>query len=123
MSRGVSGAAASLALLLRAGRLTSRLLLVLMACRVLAPFVAAGIAGRVTGRWPDVVRAALNALIWSFAVSPPATYLYDAVWPRPAQPAFLYVFVPGLSWLLLAVALTLAALRSRGRTTHPERRP
>ena len=45
-----------------------------------------------------------------------AVYGADAVWPRKSQPAFFYVLVPPVSWLVSAIVVALAALISRGQS-------
>ena len=111
----LAGAAGSLGLLLRAGQSAPRLLLVIMAVWVLSPFVLMVLADAAAKRWAFITPAALciAALIVTFGSL--AAYIVDAVWHPWEKPAAVYVTVPPLSWLVIAVVVTTAALISRRR--------
>ena len=110
---GLVGAAGSVGFLLRAGQRTSRLLLVIMVIWVLAPFVALVLADVVSKRWTFLVRATLYGVMLFVTLGALAVYADDAVRPRQAQAAFVFVVVPLASWLLMAIAIPIAALLSR----------
>ena len=113
------GSVGSLGLMLRAGQHTPRLLLFAMALWVLSPFVILGWAHVVSKRWSELTRAALHGVMLIVALASLAVYGADALWPRKAQPAFFYVLVPPVSWLLTAIVVSSAAWVSR-RRSRPE---
>ncbi|MDQ2920296.1 MAG: hypothetical protein M3R52_01585 [Acidobacteriota bacterium] len=108
----VAGAAGSVGLLLRAGRRTPRLLLVLFFFWVLSPFVALVLAHVVSKRWSVLTRATLYSVMLVVTLGSLAIYGDDALRPRKAQAAFWYVLVPPASWLLMAIVVPIAALIS-----------
>ena len=111
----VAGAIASVGLMLRAGHPTL-FLRVLFGIWVLSPFVILVWAAVVSERWAVLTRAALYVVMLVIALGSSAVYGADAVWPRRSQPAFVYVMVPPVSWLLIAVVVPIAALISRRRS-------
>jgi hypothetical protein len=110
------GAAGSVGFLFRAGQRTSRLLLVIMLLWVLAPFVALALADVVSKRWTVLAQAPTRATLYSLmlvvTLGSLAVYVDDAVRPRQAQAAFVFVVVPIASWLLMAIVIPIAALIS-----------
>ena len=112
-----AGAVGSVGLLLRAGRRNdSRLLMVLMAMWVLSPFVGLAWAHVVLKRWPVLTRSTLYILMLVLSLASLAIYTDAVVNPPKAQGAFVFIVVPPLSWLLAAVALSIAALISSRRS-------
>jgi hypothetical protein len=111
------GAAGSAGFLLRAGQRTSRLLLVIMLLWVVGPFLALVSADVLSKRWTILSQAptcvTLYSLMLVLTVGSLAVYVDDALRPRQAQAAFVFVVVPLASWLLIAVAIPVAALISR----------
>jgi hypothetical protein len=112
------GANGSIRLLLRAGQHTPRLLLVLMAIWVVSPFIALMWANLVSKHWSRPTRAALYAVMLAVAVGSLASYGDDAKRHRWAHAAFVFVLVPGTSWLLMAIAVPIAIFIS-GRLSRP----
>lgn len=112
----VLGAAGAMILMLRAGGRSRPLLLVpLFAAWDISPFVLLWIADRFALSWTRATRTALYLLMVIVAVGSVAYYVADAIWPRPAQPAFPYVIAPPVSWLLIAAVLGITAMFSRKR--------
>jgi hypothetical protein len=113
------GAAGSVGFLLRAGQRTPRLVLVIMLLWVLGPFVALVVADLVSKRWTVLAQTHTRAMLYSLmlvlTLGSLAVYADDAVRPRKAQAAFVFVMVPIASWLLMAIAIPIAALLSRRR--------
>ena len=113
----VVGAAGSVGFLLRAGQRTSRLLLVIMLLWVLAPFMALVLADVLSKRWTFLAQALMRATLYSvmlvLTLGSLAVYLDDVLRPRQAQAAFVFVVVPLVSWLLMAIAIPIAAVLSR----------
>ena len=108
----LAGAGVSIGLLLRAGQRTPRLLLVIMAIWVLSPFMVLLLAHVVSKRWSVLTRATLHGLMLVVTIGSLAIYADDALKPRKAQAAFVFVAVPPASCLLVAIALPIAALIS-----------
>jgi len=108
----VAGAGGSVGLMLWVGhRNPSRLLLVLFAIWVLAPFTALVLADFVSKRWSVITRATLYGVMLMLTLGSLAFY-GDVVWrPRP-QPAFVFLVVPLGSWLLMTTVVPIAALIS-----------
>lgn len=101
----LAGAAGSIGLMLRAGQRSPRILLVLFAIWVLSPFVALVLAHVVSKRWSVPTRATLYSVMLVATLGSLAIYGEDALRPRKAQPAFVYVAVPPASWLLTAIVV------------------
>ena len=99
-------------LMLRAGRSTPRLLLVLFVIWVLSPFVALAWANMVSKRWSVFTRATLYGV--TLLITLGALAIYGAVVLSSAEPprAFVFVLVPPASWLLMAVVVPIAAFIS-----------
>jgi hypothetical protein len=115
----LAAAVGSVGLMLRAGRHSPRILMVLIGTWVLAPYVALVLFDRVSTRWQALTRATLHGVMLVIAVGSLVVYGYDVVHPQ-AKAAFVYVAVPLASWVLVALAVPLAALVS-SRRAH--RRP
>lgn len=110
------GAAGAMILMLRAGGRSRPVLLVpLFAAWDISPFVLLWIADRFAATWTRASRTALYSLMVIVAVGSVAYYIADAIWPRPAQPAFPYVIAPPVSWLLIVAVLGMTAMFSRKR--------
>jgi len=109
----LAGAAGSLGLMLHAGRRNdSRLLLVLFTIWVLSPFVALVLADVVSNRWSVLTRATLHGVMLVLTLGSLAIYGDAALGPPRAKTAFVFVVVPPASWLLIAIAVPIAALIS-----------
>jgi hypothetical protein len=118
----IAGAVGSFGLMLHAGRRQRSLILIgLFTVWELSPFVALVCAHVVSKHWSVLTRATLYSVMLVLAVGSLAIYGYDAWRPRKAQPAFVFVLVPPVSWLLIAIALPIAALIS-GRRSRRGRR-
>ena len=113
----VAAAVGSLGLMLRAGRSTPRLLLVVFVIWILSPFVALAWANRVSKRWSVLTRATLYCVTLVITLGSLAIY-GELVVLRPAGSAnaFLFVVVPPGSWLLMAIVVPIAAFISRRRS-------
>jgi len=110
----VAGAAGSLALMFRSiHRNPSLLLIGIFVCWVLGPFVALALADAMSARWPPRVRATLYIVMLLLAVASLGLYGADAVWPRKAQAAFVYIAGPPAFALFGAIVVSAAGLLSR----------
>lgn len=113
----LTGAIGSFGFMLRVGSHNESNLLVLMfAVWVLSPFVALILANVVSRHWAVPTRAMLYSLMIVLALVSLTLYGDVALGPPRPQPAFRFLVVPGASWLLIAVAMTIAALLS-GKTS------
>ena len=109
----LAGAAGSLGLMLHASRRNdSRILLVLFTIWVLSPFVALVLADVVSKRWSVLTRATLHSVMLVLTLCSLAIYGDVALGPPRAKTAFVFVVVPPASWLLIAIAVPIAALIS-----------
>jgi len=112
----VAGAVGSLVLMLRAGRSTPRLLLVVFVIWVLSPFVALLWANMVSKRWSVVTRTTLYCVTLVVTLGSLAFYgELVVVKPPGSANAFLFVVVPPGSWLLMTIVVPIAAFISRRR--------
>ena len=115
------GAAGSLAFLLRAGHRTGSppFVMVLMVTWVLAPFVALLLASVLAKRSLAATRVTLCIVMLVVTAGSLAVYAHDALRPPKTKAAAVFVAVPGASWLLIVVALSIAALVSRRQSRRP----
>ena len=106
----VAGAVGSLGFMFRAGQRTPRFLLVLFTIWVVTPFVALLWANIVSKRWSVVTRATLYGVTLVVALGSLALYggLVD-LRPKGASNAFLFVLVPPVSCVLVAIVVSMAA--------------
>ena len=109
----VVGSLGSVGLMLYVGQRAPPFLLVLFLGWVLAPFAGLAWAKVVSKRWSVLNRATLYIVMLAVTLGSLAVYAHDAWRPRQAQAAFVYVAVPPVSWLLIAIVLAAAALISR----------
>jgi hypothetical protein len=115
----VAGAMGSVALTLHIGRHNaSRILLSLFVIWVLSPFVVLVFASAVSKYWPVLTRATLYSVALVLTLGSLAVYGDVAFGPARATPAFAFLVVPVVSWLLIAVALPVAAFISRRLPGH-----
>jgi hypothetical protein len=108
----VVGAAGSVSLMLRAGH-PPLLLLVLFTGWVLSPFVALALADIASKRWSALTRATLYGVMLILTLGSLAFYGDIVSMPPGSKPAFVFLVVPLGSWLLLTIAVPIAALASR----------
>ena len=112
----VAGAGGSVGLMLHAGGRTPRLLLVLFIIWVLSPFVALAWANLVSKRWSVSTRATLYCVTLVLTLGSLAIYGGLVLPPAGSARAFVFVAVPPVSCLLLAIVVPLAAWISRRRS-------
>lgn len=109
----VTGAIGSFGFMLRVGnRNNSFFLMLLFAIWVLSPFVALVLAHSVSRRWADLTCATLYGLMLVLSLGSLTLYGDVALGPPRPQPAFRFLVVPLASWLLIAVAMPIAAFLS-----------
>ena len=115
-----AGAVGSVALTIRAGRNTPRLLLVLFVIWVLSPFVALAWANVRSPRWSAFTRATLHGATLVLTLASVAIYSGLVKRPAGSANAFMFVVVSPISLALLAIAVALAALFSRTASHRAE---
>jgi hypothetical protein len=93
-------------------------LLVVFAVWVLAPFLALLFADRASQRWSPPTRTTLHGVMLLVALGSLAAYGVVALGPPRSKPAAVFLLVPPASWLLMTLAVSLAALLS-GRRRRP----
>ena len=108
----LAGAVVSLGFLLRAGRRTPRFLLVLFVLWVLSPFMALVWSNMVSKRSSVVTRATLYTVMLVLTLGSLAIYGDVAFGYATAKVGFVFLVVPLASWLLIAIAVPMAALVS-----------
>jgi len=117
----MAGAIGSVSMMLRASRHNdSQLFMTLFTIWVLSPFVAFIVVNAVSRRWSMLTRTFLYILMLVVALGSLAIYGGLVPSPPTAKPAFFFVVVPPVSWLLLAIVPAAAGianwrLRRRGR--------
>lgn len=115
----VAGIVGSLAFMRRTSPNMPRLLVVLIGLWVISPFVLLAVGDMLATRWPRLNRATIYALALVLAVASLMIYRAVAFGPPRAKPAFFFVLIPPVSWLVIATALATAALVSRKRRARP----
>lgn len=110
------GGAGSVTFLLQAGQRNSSLILlmVLFSIWVLSPFVVLMWAMLRSDRFTEAVRTTLYGAAIGLGLASLAIYsrLIDLK-PAGSPNTFLFVAVPPVSWIVIAIALSIAVLRSR----------
>lgn len=110
----VAGAVGSVGLMLRAGRRNdSLLLMVLFTIWVLSPFIALAWANAGSQRWSVLTRTTLYCVTLVLTLGSLAIYSELIKRPKGTPNAFVFIVVPPASWLLMTIALAIAALISR----------
>src|SRR5689334_23343388 len=106
------GAVGSLALFLYAGRNKHPgiLVVVLFAMWVVSPFLVLGIAEQVSNHWSDLTRRVLRVVTLLVTLASLAIYGMVALGPLSPRMVPIFVMVPPLSWLLIALALSSAGM-------------
>ena len=114
------GAGGSLSLMLHAGRHNHSVLLVgLFTIWVLSPFMALLVANVVSKRWPALTHVTLFSLALVLTLG--SLVAYSGAWSPPrAKPAGVFLVVPLISWILMAIVIPIAASLSRRLTRRSE---
>jgi hypothetical protein len=102
-------------LMMRAGaRQPSILLILLFTGWVLSPFVALALANVRSPNWQPITRTALYGVMLGVSFISLSVYALHALIPG-MKAGFIYLIVPAACWVLIAMALTTAAVLSRSR--------
>lgn len=110
----VAGAAGSVALTLYAGRNNQHVFLTaLFVVWVLSPFAALLRAAVVARRWLPLTEMSLYSVMLVLPFASLTIYAADVFGPPHPQAAFVFVIVPPVSWLVLAIVVPTSALLAR----------
>ena len=110
----LAGAGASLAFMLRAGhRQSSRILVVLFGIWVVFPFMTAVWAHVLSKRWTVVVQTRLYVVMLVVTLASLPIYGGVAFGHLRAKVGFVFLVVPLASWLVIAIAVSIAIVVSR----------
>ena len=116
----VVSAIGSFALMLDVGGYRLNVLMLLFAVWDMSPFAALLILGIASKRWPVLTRAALYAVMLFVGTESLMAY-GRVVLKRPAQPAFAFLLVPLVSWILMIVVVLIAHVISTKRAGRHQR--
>ena len=116
----LAGAGGSLGYVLHSGRNNkSVLLIVLFVFWVLSPFVALLVANVVSRRWLVLTSITLYSLTIFLTLG--SLICYSGLWSPPGtKPAFVFLVVPLLSWILMAIFIAIAASHARRLSRKPD---
>jgi len=88
---------------------------------VLSPFAVLLLSETVSKRWSTLTRAMLYTVMLVLTFGSLTAYGFVALGPPRAQPAFVFIVFPPVSWLLIATVVAAAALISRKLSNRHER--
>lgn len=115
-------AAASLALMYRAGhRNPSAVLILMFAVWVVSPFVALDVINRLAQRWSFRGRSVVRVTTVVIAAGAVSVYGTDALRPVSSKGAFIYLVVPFVSWVVVVIVGAIAGLSSGPDAPAPTR--
>lgn len=110
------GAVGSLGLMFSAGRnQRSFILMAIFTIWDLSPFVGLFVADRFSKSWSHLIRVSLYCLMLVLTVVSLVAYS-GVLNPPETKNAFMFLVVPGISWLLIVTVLLIAGLISRKRS-------
>jgi hypothetical protein len=94
----------------------SVLLLALFTAWVLSPFVGLFVATKISNRWTVVTRSSLYLLMIVLSIGSLVAYS-GALTPSGTKPAFIFLVIPFVSWLLIVIVIPIVRRWSRNRNT------
>jgi hypothetical protein len=112
----VIGAVGSTGLMLVSGQHPPVFIVLLFVIWNTAPFAALAWGAMVSQRWSVLTRSTLYGVTLIVTVTSIALYLCRVLYPPESTPAFIFVAVPLGAWLLMAIAVPIAALVSSRRS-------
>lgn len=118
LSVALAGAVGAVIITFQGGRNNPSVLLrLLFVIWVLSPFIAFAITDMVSKRWIFIVRRILYILILVVTVG--SLIFYSGVLkPKDVKPAFVFLVVPLVSWILLVILILIAVRLSRKRAAE-----
>ena len=90
--------------------------MILIGLWVVSPFVILFLLHKLSASWSSTSRTTLYRLMLLIAVVSLVVYLSVAIGPPRAKAAPPFVVVPPISWLIIAISLSVAAIAGRRRT-------
>jgi len=100
---------------LRAGHNNrSVFLIMLFLCWVSSPFIGLLVACLLSRRWPLVTRKVLFILMILLAIGSVVGYS-GVLTPPGSKPAFIFLIVPLISWILIAIIIPVSISQARKR--------
>jgi ABC-type enterochelin transport system permease subunit len=109
----IIGSVGSFGLMLYTGRHNSSVILLsLFAIWVLSPFIGLIVLNWISARWGDMLRTTLSILIICITVVSLLGYS-GLLKPPGVKPAFVFLIVPLVSWLLIGIFIALSHFISR----------
>jgi len=110
---GIIGAIFSLIMVIHGGRNNKSIFLIMLfIVWVVSPFVALLLANRISERWPALFRTILYSLIVIVTFGSFVAY-GGILHPEGTKPAFVFLVVPLLWWLLLGVFFLIFFISSK----------
>lgn len=107
------GSGISLGLVLQAGHNNKSVLLIgLFVSWVLSPFIALMVANVVSKLWSVFTRLTLYSLMVIITLASLVGY-WGGLSSPGMKPAFIFLIIPLISWLLIVIVIPIAALVSR----------
>jgi hypothetical protein len=120
----VIGTAASLVFEIRGGRRNpSQLLVAGIALWVISPCLLLFIANAISARWSTKGRLMLYGLTMIVALVPLIFYGDQSLRPAHTSAAFLFIAIPPILWLVIAIAVALAEYTMRATPPPPAAAP
>ena len=120
----VCGVVASLFFEIRGGRRNpSRLLIAGIALWVISPYLLLFIANAISRRWSTKGRLILYGLTMIVALVPLIFYGDQSLRPAHTSAAFLFIAIPPVLWLVIALAVALAEYTMRATPAPPVAAP
>jgi hypothetical protein len=110
---GIIGAIFSLVMVIKGGQNNKSILLILLFIGwVLSPFITLIVTNRISERWPVLFRTILYSL--TVIVTLGSFVAYGGILhPQGTKPAFVFLVVPLLWWLLIGIFFLMLFLSSR----------
>lgn len=95
--------------------------MVLIAIWVISPFVILFALHKVSASWSSATRSALYVMMLIISVLSLVVYLAAAAGPARPKPAAPFVALPPVAWVIIAIALLVAAFVSRSKQRESNR--
>ncbi len=109
----LAGGVISISLVIHAGSQNDSILLkLLFAGWVISPFIALVVADLISAKWPFPILLFLYILVVVLIAGSLLAYS-RILFPAGTRPAFVFLIVPLISWLLIGVFVILTFIRSQ----------
>ena len=109
----LAGGLGSISLVLYNGRNNKSIILIsLFVIWVLSPFIALLVADKVSKKWTDIVRKTLYIIMLALTLVSLISYS-GVLSPIGTKTAFVFLVVPLISWLVIAIFILIARSKSK----------